>query len=383
MQPNNSNKLIVHRTDLIMSFLLGKNFTPLSIGLLFFLCVSAPLTIAGSCTPVNPAAENYVGYLENISWSLSIPFIFPLIAGLTASYYLEIPKIFAQLSATIRPQQASLYSEFIASLERWFNSRSIKLAIFTTVLALNTVYYIQILNKEPYQSWISNGELFKSALHTASGFSYSGLYSAAIQVALTYWVANVIWKSFVFSRGLILFFNKYRFTFTAEPLHHDRCCGLKKIGDTGMIFNSILFLIGIYISLKVIDKIVIQELPLSNDIGNPIFLGCYLFLAPLLFFLPLTAPHRTMKLAKENFLCPLMKLYDEKIKEIPQREKVDYEELEKLDALLQKLHRQIPVWPFNFKSLKSFFATVIIPLLPVLLPFFIKFITDLIKNCLQ
>ncbi len=182
-------------------------------------------------------------------------------------------------------------------------------------------------------------------------------------------------KSSSFSWGLNLFFNKYEFNVDVKPLHEDKCSGLKRIGDVGMIFNYIFFLIGIYLSLKVIDKLVIQEVPLTNDIGNPILLGFYIFLAPFLFLLPLWAPHKIMKSKKKEFIRPLIMHYSERIYRIQRIYRIgeeppnEYEELEQLDTLIQKLNKDIPVWPFDFKSWKSFLATVVFPSLPVILPF--------------
>ncbi|OEU72533.1 MAG: hypothetical protein BA864_14660 [Desulfuromonadales bacterium C00003093] len=377
---NNIGSLIIYKNEPIIRFLFSMKVTPISISILFFFFISLTLTFAGAFTAQNALVPNYVDYWENISWSISILCIFPLIVGLTAKYYNEIPRLFEELSKNIEPDQASKYHEFIRSIDKKFNYALLQVIFLLITIAINYIYYIQILDKEPYQSWITNGDLLKEVLNTRSGFTYAGLYSAIIQMTLIYWIVNIVWKSFVFSWGLLLFFNKYEFNVDVKPLHQDRCCGLRRIGEVGMIFNSILFLIGIYISLKVMDKIVIQDLPLANDIGNPILLGCYALLAPLLFFLPLSAPHKTMKSMKKEFICPLIVHYSEKINKVRNNPANEYEELEKLDSLIQKMNKQIPVWPFNFKSLESFLGTVIIPVLPVILPFLVKMIVDLIKK---
>lgn len=356
--------------------------TPTSIAILFFFLISLTLTFAGAFTAVNTNVDNYINYWENISWSFSILFIFPFVVGLTAKYYLEIPKLFGKLSKNIRNDQKSEFAEFISSIDKKFNNPILPLLFLLIIIGLNYIYYIQILDKEPYFSWITNGHLFKEILNTKSGFSYSGLFSAFIQVFLIYWIFNIVWKSFVFSWGLFLFFNKYKFDVDVNPLHEDKCCGLKVVGNVGMIFNTVLFLIGVYISLKVIDKIVIQALPITNDIGNPIFLGCYAFLAPLLFFLPLSAPHNKMKHVKQKFMNPLILHYTESINKLrnnPESEN-KYVEIEKLDVLIKKLDNEITVWPFNFKSLESFFSMVVVPILPVILPFLVKAIVDIVKN---
>jgi hypothetical protein len=191
---------------------------------------------------------------------------------------------------------------------------------------------------------------------------------------------NLVSKNIILAWSLHNYFNKHDFAIDIDPMHPDGCCGLKKIGDVSMIFNTILFLLGIYLSLKVIDKIVIQHLPLTSDIGNPIFLGTYIVLAPILFFVPLNAPHRKMKCLKEQYLKPLTSKYFTLIKTVESSGSTDtYEEINKLEALITNLNKKVPVWPFNFKSLKAFFGTVIVPLLPVILPFALKIIIDWLK----
>ena len=166
---------------------------------------------------------------------------------------------------------------------------------------MNALYYVQQLDS-PEHSWISDGTLLKEQMGTARGFSAVGLYSAFLQTLLSYLMLNLTWTSLVFSWGLRRYFNVYRLDINVEPLHPDRCCGLKRIGDVAMIVNTILFLSGIYISLKVIDKIVVQGFPIWVDIGNPVLLASYAVLAPLMFFLPLTAAHKVMQDEKQRFL---------------------------------------------------------------------------------
>ena len=80
-------------------------------------------------------------------------------------------------------------------------------------------------------------------------------------------------------------------------MHPDRCSGLGRIGDVAMLFNIIIFIIGIYVSLTVLDKMLIEGSSIPGDIVVPLYLGGYILLAPLLFFLPLGSARLTMKIA--------------------------------------------------------------------------------------
>ena len=67
-----------------------------------------------------------------------------------------------------------------------------------------------------------------------------------------------------------------------------------------MLFNVIIFIIGLYVSLTVLDKMFVQGSSPYADITIPLYLGGYVLIAPLLFFLPLGSARRTMKQAKKH-----------------------------------------------------------------------------------
>ncbi|MGB5518983.1 MAG: hypothetical protein WBO73_11040 [Gammaproteobacteria bacterium] len=69
--------------------LLAKRLTPASLGIYFFVCVSLPLCIL--------AYAFHRGFFENISWSITVVFLFPFLAWLGFKYYEEIPKLFDHL----------------------------------------------------------------------------------------------------------------------------------------------------------------------------------------------------------------------------------------------------------------------------------------------
>jgi len=257
---NNAGNFVIYKNEPVIRLLFSIKSSPVWIGFLFFVFISLPLTLAGMLTPVNSTNSNYIEFYQNISWSISINIIFPIVAGLTAKYYIEVPKLFQEL-LTI-PSDSCKFDRirFIEKMDKLFNNPLLPIIIFLITLALNYVYYLQVLNKEAYSNWITNGSLFKEILGTKSGFSHSGVFSALVQVILVYWVLNVIWKSYAFSKGLFIIFSDCELDKHIKPLHEDQCSGLKRIGDVAMICNAILFLLGLYISLKVIDKLLSRNL---------------------------------------------------------------------------------------------------------------------------
>ena len=261
---------------------------------------------------------------------------------------------------------------FRAWLDKKFNDLVSPIVFFLITLFLNSIYFHQVLANEK-DNWMVGGVVLKDFFHMEQGLTYMGLYAAIVQIILIYWVFNLVWKTVVFAWGLHEFFKKRNFRIDIDPVHADGCCGLKRISSVCMILNLILFMLGIYVSFKVIDKMHIQQASLFADIGNPLMLGSYAILAPLLFFSPLAACHEAMKSAKLKFIGDISKKSQQlrkQLKDINPDSKglAAVQIFSEMEKIRNELIRSIPVWPFNFRSLEAFFGTVVIPLVPVLLP---------------
>jgi hypothetical protein len=373
----------VYGSEPVMRSLVALGATPTRLAIGFLLLVSLTLTGAALWSAPGNPAPHFLSYPWNISWSVPMLVIWPLILGLILHFYIEIPRLFLEMTKFTSEREHEKYTRFTTWIEKRFNSIAARLVILLLAVTLNGVYYVQQLDS-PEHSWISDGTLLKEQMGTARGFSPVGLYSAFVQTLLGYLMLNLTWASLVFAWGLRKYFNVYRFDINVDPLHPDRCCGLKRIGDVAMIVNTILFLFGIYLSFKVIDKIVIQGFPLWADIGNPVLLAGYAVLAPLMFFLPLNAAHKVMQDEKQRFLMIVANARSALIRRLEREFSTDLvADIAKTGALFTELDRRIPVWPFNFRSLESFFGTIVVPVLPILLPFLVKFLVDLTTSLLR
>lgn len=369
----------VYETEpLIRAVASFKWITPVRLGILFFLLVSLSLSLWAFLAGGENSAE-YITYLENISWSVSLLYLFPFIIGLTLRFYQGIPDLFEYLfENTLQEKQPQEIARFKKWLGDRFNGCLHPIVCLGITFGLNLFYFKQILEHES-PSWMVGGPVLLGVLSSRQGLTPVGAYAAVIQMVLIYWVLVLIWKTVIFSWGLHEFFNARGFRIKLDPLHPDGSCGLKRISSTAMFLNYILLLLGVYVSLKVIDKIMIQELPLFSDIGNPLMLGGYAILAPLLFFFPLGAPHYQMKAEKERFISQISqkgkKLFAELINADFKEEALinDIQIFQKLEETRDNLIRTIPVWPFNFKSIEAFLGMVVIPLFPSLLSLIFNF----------
>ena len=328
-------------------------------------------------------------FIQNVSWSLSMVFLYPFIIALSLKYYHEIPQLFDNLFSTvIKVKDDENRKNFSNWLKSMFNNSYATVIIAILALCGNIYYFYQILNSSK-TDWMNDGVIFKGVYEWTHfkfihfklehGFTLTGYYAAIVQTLLSYWLFHLVYRGIVFSMGLYSLFNSKKFTLDINPYHPDGCCGLRQISKVATTLNVSVFLLGIYASLKVIDKLDFQNGSIFDDIGNPVVLIAYVILAPLLFFLPLIIAHDKMKKIKERVILPVSDKCREVSNKIADVEKVDQcksiiEEFTTINEKRKKLMREIPEWPFNFKSLEALFGTVVVPVVPAVLPFVVNLI---------
>ena len=104
----------VYRKEPLMRAIASTGLTPVGLGIGFFLLVSLTLSLWGGlfeapetfgncvlkvddCSPEEWRCIKYVSYFANISWSISILFLFPFVVALGYKYCREIPRLFQYL----------------------------------------------------------------------------------------------------------------------------------------------------------------------------------------------------------------------------------------------------------------------------------------------
>lgn len=375
MPEKETANLVLWDKEPLMRLLAGK-LTPVSLGIWFFVCISMSLCIA--------AYKFEPDFFDNISWSISIVFLFPFLFGLSFKYYQEVPKLFDHLFDDIvvgGPDNRK--SEFYKWLDLRINNYvlTILILIFSLSLTLLFFYQKQLGCKE---GWMTSGDWLKIVIKDEKdpcGFTGVGLYAAIIQLVITYWCMNLAFRAAICYWGLYELFEnrkKWNFQIKINVLHPDRCAGLGRIGDVAMLFNIIIFIIGIYVSLTVFDKIQLQESEALADFAVPLYLGGYILLAPMMFFLPLGSARRRMKEARIEFLRPISERSEQlaKLSAVDSREEssqavADFFEMDKLRIQIEK---EIPVWPFDLKSFLKFSGAIVVPIMPPILTFLSNFV---------
>ena len=167
------------------------------------------------------------------------------------------------------------------------------------------------------------------------------------------------------------------FRANVQPLHPDKCGGLAPLGRLSMRLNIGVFLFGIVSVVGVLVNVYHYNKPYFYIYNIYIILG-YLISATILFFLPLTSAHKSMKNSKIHSLCILNSKFDEinekllndkDIKTFPNE--VAFKQLERIHKF-HNMVSQMPVYPFNMKTVSSFIGSVVTPIMVLIVVEIIK-----------
>ncbi len=364
-------------------WLTRKGISPLQFGLSFLILVAIPLTLWSSLYAETGTEKDvlYISYLQNVSWSLSLLVIFPLFLGLSLHFYNSYSSVLQYLYNTtaIEPDKA-IFHNLCKKIDRLVNHKMIPfVAIIVATTFTAHLYYSYLLNCE-VTSWMTQGDYLKgsyecsgkSIKESPKGFTNIGVAAFVIQVMLTTWVLIFAARSLLFIRGLFDLFNSKETNVRLDPFHPDGVSGLAKLSRLATQLAMMLFLLGIYVSLKVIDRIYFQQISIFDGIGNSVAIVSYVVTAPAVFFLILGSAYNKMYEAKESvisILCDKIKDVMNQIKsesDIGENKK-NLEHLKSLQEQKMALNKSVMVWPFDVKSIQGFFSAVITPLIAPLI----------------
>jgi hypothetical protein len=181
---------------------------------------------------------------------------------------------------------------------------------------------------------------------------------------------------YTFSLGLLNIFASYRVLSTlfssnklnVQPLHPDKCGGLAPLGALSRTLIYWIIFIGIIVALNVWNNYYILNRHFDDPLQLSIIFG-YLVMAYIIFFLPMHAAHKPMKKAKEEELT----LIHRYISKIDKAVKMDFEKSNDIDnkALenfnnakqIYDITSEMPVYPYNFKTVAAFISSILIPIL--------------------
>jgi len=365
------NEYILLRSGDVVTWVLANHLSPLVVVTLIFICgvgfifLAQHLRVLYSIYTVDSKLELF-GYLPNLSWSFSMLVLFPLIAGTIAHYYNLIPGFVENLVSGLRSD--ALIREFKDKVKRRLNFPIYALSIVVLGGPLQYLYFSELREEHAWVWRQTTQNIGGGCSGILECLNALGWCAAIAQIVLAFIFVTFLFRCIAFAWCLNDLFAHPKYTKEPIPLHPDGVCGLSDLRQVIIVANFVLSLLGTYVSLYFIDKVILQResqfLTLTLVFGS-----MYLLLGPGVLLYSINAAHGRMRAAKERLLRPMgeqIRAQLEKIGTARQRalSKNDMEGLARLRSNYAELLKQIPEWPLDVKSARDFsqgFALAITP----------------------
>ena len=150
--------------------------------------------------------------------------------------------------------------------------------------------------------------------------------------------------------------------FNITPLDPDHAGGLKPVGQICLLLAYIV----LAQFINIFPSSLVLGFPLTHQIQYPLLFAFSIFV----FFFPMVSAHNSMKMAKENELQRISKIFKELYMRYKQMTLGNTDSTETLEIVndiisvkgLYKEAEEMPVWPYDLHLLVKFFSIFLIPL---------------------
>lgn len=250
------------------------------------------------------------------------------------------------------------------ALYRRYNLPSAVLAVLAAIVF--TYLWSNKFLTDHYITWHSFGTVPGS-----ERLNLAGYYSASVMVGF-YWFLLV----FTALRGILhfcLFWSISKVSgkdIVVIPIHPDGCGGLAMISQVVQLYRILASSVGLTIAgIYANDIFILNKSPL--DFLNILMIFGFIIFCFIAFFLPLWPFSSQMRESKRRTLETISDLFQTLWRsEIRKANKVDYSKVD-YDALehvssLYHMADQMPVWPYDLKTVRSFMSYVIVPLIGII-----------------
>jgi hypothetical protein len=173
-----------------------------------------------------------------------------------------------------------------------------------------------------------------------------------------------------------------RFEVAAQPLHPDRCGGLRAINAYAVRFTYVIAAAGLAVGL-IAYVTLRREGALAPDVL--LWIAVYVALALVCFFLPPWTAHAAMAEAKHKLLRDISAQFQRAYATMTAHLAGDPGELQATIDRIQSLHAlyqladTFPVWPFDTATLRRFVAIVSAPLAPLAIELAVSLVASLLR----
>lgn len=357
--------LAPYRGNLVLAFLLDRLHLGVS-GVIVAAFVTLSLlnillnALQGTLWPT-PKLPNALFSVKWVAHWTSIPFLYPIAAGVAVVVYKQIPSMFRNLISsgvlvTPRDQRS-----FFTNLQRHYQSRVVNLVLIIGLIIIVIGWTIVKL-RQNFSDW---NHVDPGVLTVASWY---WIFIGTVGIYVVLHLSFTILVTFRAMRTV--FADKSRFAIALKFMHPDRICGLRPMSKfvlwIGFLLALLGFMNGVYIVSAFYRLGSVWEL--LQSIGPILLVVGYVLLAPLLFFLPLLPAHNVMLKAKDKFQLQISRELDYHLQHMSfciEQGKFDVAEHSHIEVLssYKRYMDALPVWPFDIGTIAKFFSMVLLPLM--------------------
>ncbi|MCC5602305.1 hypothetical protein [Nostoc favosum] len=361
-----SHKRNLHRFDPVAYLVIEKfRLSPLTFGLLAAVTATVVYLFTAWITDTLWSKQGQMGLLRDwIPWLLGL-FINPVTLGYYLWSFQAIDKVIQELETSdVLETDQSEIDQFVINL---YSKKWRKLSALASAIFFSTIVFITRPRLE--NSWTSSSLL---ATLTITIATFAVVYMGSMLVL------NLITNIWIFYR---IFGKK---NLDINPLHPDRCGGLRCLSDYSLQTAYLVGVLGILIGVieyQVITQGIEKELWFVH-----LVIPLYILLSMGCFFGPLLAAHSGMKRAKEESLHKIARQFRAEYSGIYTSLAEETEAFKKKSEKIQQLRAlytmtdELPVWPFDVKTFRRYLLTVPTPLIGSLIGIVQKLLINLLKQ---
>lgn len=332
-----------------VTYLLGSKPAPAMVAISYFILASGGTILLGFIsgllfgrnTALSPIAKDFMNIIN-------VGIIAPIGAGLLINHYEKMKITFVALKENnIIKDNLGEYEQLLARLSNWYSAKIIIVIALVVSVAFNIIVMIK---KKDSWSGINGG--------------ITAFYFRFWVIINYYMIVIILYKCIVTTLAL----NKvFKFELNLQPLHPDKCGGIKSIGSLAIAMHYFLQLILVFLTMIAFFN--------PTNLHNVAFVFMFLtfvIIAMFSLFFSLYKAHDKMQKTKIDLLSKLhlefQKYYESLYKNLTDKtfQKRTADNLQSINNLYA-LANNMPVWPFDFQSLLRFFSTISIPILIFLL----------------
>ena len=347
-----TQKRNLHRFDPVAYLVIEKfRLSALTFGLLAAVTATGVYLFTAWISNTLWSKQGQMGLLQDwIPWLVGL-FINPVTLGYYLWSFQAIDQVIQELEISDVLEIDKLeIDQFVINL---YSQKWRKLSALASAIFFSTIVFI--IRPRLESSWTSSSLL---PILTITIATFAVVYMGSILVL------NLITNIWIFYRIL------GKKDLDVNPLHPDRCGGLRCLSDYSLKTAYLVGVLGIWIG-------VIEYQVITQDVGKGFWfvhlvIPLYIFLSMECFFGPLLAAHSGMKRAKEESLHKIARQFRAEYSGIYTSLAEDTEAFKKKSEKIQQLRTlytmtdELPVWPFDVKTFRRYLLTVPTPLIGIL-----------------